>query len=167
MKDKKLNLKYLVVPGIFLLIILIFILDRNSSFLRANLNEVLGDTALEDSSEEYVLSEGQNPATVLVYNEFSDSDFDGILDQDDPKNNKFALVKFSKDEEIEFNGVNLKLISLSKQNEELTAKFLLNNKSEVELKVDSSLISSKISLTGKDFYTSIDTEYAIVLIRTI
>jgi len=166
MDIKKLNLKALVVPGVFLVLIFIFIISRNSSFLTANISEVLGTQIIEDSSSAYDLSDSKNPATILLYNQFSDKDFDGILDQDDETENKFAVVKFSKNEEIIFNGVSLKFLSIQDDNEISKATFLIANESEVQLKIDSSLIASKFTLVGRDFYKSKDVEQAIVFLRT-
>jgi len=166
MKTTDLNFKYLVVPGVFLLVILVFIVSRNSRFLKANINEVLGSQITEDSTSIYDLSDSKKPASVLLYNQFSDRDFDGVLDQDDEINNKFALVKFSKNEEITFNGTDLKFVGIEDSTDAPIAKFLIDDSSEVDLKIDTTLIKPKLSLVGRDFFKSEVSEIAIVFLRT-
>jgi hypothetical protein len=165
MLNYKIDIRYFIFPSLFILVILFFILQRGGNFFQANISEILGSQISEDSTKEYLLNESKNPATVILFNQFQDKDFDGILDQTDEENNRFAVVNFTKGEEIQFNGVDLEFLGILDK-EDLRAEFLLDKTATIELKIDSSLITNGLSLVGRDFYKSPDLEQATVFLRT-
>lgn len=155
-----------LLPVIILVIIIVFMLGFETNLLQGSIAQVLGSEVSEDSTDQYLLATGNNAASVILYNQFSDSDFDGLLDQEDEKYNKFAVVKFSPEEQVQFGGLEIEFKGVQDQEGELNGAFTINGEIDISVGIDKTTVAKKVSFVGREFYKQGRNEYAIIFVRS-
>lgn len=157
--------KMFFLPVVILVVIIVFILGFDPAFLQGSIAQVLGSEVTENSTDNYLLATGDNAASVILYNQFSDRDFDGLLDQDDPEVNKFTIVKFSPEEQIQFGGSEIVFKGIKEADGVLQAQFMVNDEINLTVGIDQTTVAKKLNFVGREFYKQGRNEYAIVFIR--
>lgn len=157
--------KMFFLPLLILVVIVIFIFGFDPGFLQGSIAQVLGSEIVEDSTDKYLLATGDNAASVILYNQFSDRDFDGLLDQEDPVNNKFAVIKFSPNEQVQFGGSEIVFNGITEEDGESNAEFTINDDVDISVAIDQATVTKKLNFVGREFYKQGKIEYAIVFLR--
>lgn len=157
--------KMFLLPLVILVIIVVFVFGFEPAFLQGSIAQVLGSEISQESTDQYLLASGDNAASVILYNQFSDRDFDGLLDQDDPEINKFAIIKFSPNEQVQFAGSDIVFNGIEEKNGELIGQFTINDEYNLPIEVDTTTYAKRLSLVGREFYKQGRNEYAIIFIR--